>query len=72
MGKTAMAMIKGLRAASKYAGVSHETIRTWARDYGIGQTWQHSMVFTEEELAPFIEARKLAILADNARRALKK
>jgi hypothetical protein len=66
--------IKGLRAAAKYAGVSHETIRTWHREYGIGHTTTSTaaMVFTEEELAPFIEARKLAILADNARRALKK
>lgn len=67
-----MTVIKGMRAAAKYAGVSHQTIKNWKDLYGIGGTKDHYYCFTPEELAPFIEMHKLDLLARQARQALKK
>lgn len=65
-------MIKGLRAAGKHAGVSYETIRKWM-DYGLPYVKENGVTYFDPcSLAPFIEARKVRILAEEAWRSLKK
>lgn len=65
-------MIKSLRAAAKYAGVSHSTIRNWHLQYNIGHFAGRTYFVHEWELAPFIEAYKLRTGLDQQLAALKK
>lgn len=57
-------MIKGLRAAAKAAGVSHETIRNWHKDYDVGFYLDGTYYVHAPDLAPFIERHKMRQLAD--------
>ncbi len=57
-------MIKTLRAAAEYAGVSYETIRNWHRIYGVGE-YRGKVYYVEPaDLAPFINRHKMRLLAE--------
>jgi len=53
-----MMEIKGMRAAAKYAGVSHNAIFRWVNKHKIGELRKGVLYVRTEELDPIIEARK--------------
>lgn len=52
-----MATFPSLRTAAEYAGVSYQAIRTWAKQYDIGEFRDGKWVISREKLDRVIAAR---------------
>lgn len=52
-----MATFPSLRTAADYAGVSYQAIRTWAREYDIGEFTEGRWIISKEKLDRVIAAR---------------